>query len=195
MDKKIKVLYIYGYGSNEHSETKDNLQEVLGNHFEVVSLPYDQKNPKDSLKKINLYIKYGHIDVVIGSSLGGFYALKQNQAPRIVINPCMFPSQELPKIGCSKKVADKYLEFESYDTDNYDRELTMGVFGSHDELINYQDFYMKHYGSYFTISAGHRPTKFELANIAYEMRKKIDYWMSPEHQKKLSMFDSVDGLY
>lgn len=177
-NKMIKVLYIYGYGSNEYSETRANLQEILGNGFSVMSVEYNQKDPKIAIEKLKLFIKSNNIDVVIGSSLGGFYALKQDLVPKIVINPCMCPSYELPKIGCPLSIALKYKDYENYNNiSEENRKNTLGLFGNHDELINYQSWFKKYYGGYIIFSSGHRPNKAELQNVSYDIRKQIYDWI------------------
>ena len=156
-----RALYIYGYGSNENSETRSNLQQVLGDEWTVDSVYYDQRQPNEAIEYLtNIAENY---DAVIGSSLGGFYALKIHfTGPRVVINPCMVPSVELPKIGCPIDVAKRFEEFETFDKNT----SVMGLFGTHDELINYRGkFFNEVKGVCVGFTSGHRPTLNELTKV------------------------------
>lgn len=193
-----KVLYIYGYGSTEKSETAKNLQEVLGDDFEIVSFRYNQEDPLRSICYFQDVIATEGIDLVIGSSLGGFFAIaSRNYVPIIVINPCLCPSYELPKIGCPSEIAHRYNDAEMMleNFENDEREYCFGFFGTHDELIDYRRTFGIRFGSYAEFNAGHRPTKEELKAIAPIIKEKVNYWNSEECSNKVSMFDSVDGLY
>ena len=158
-----KVLYIYGYNSNENSETRSNLQEVLGPDIIVDSVYYEQCQPNEAIEYLsNVAEKY---DAVIGSSLGGFYALKiEFNGPRVVINPCMMPSVELPKIGCAKEIADRFTPYQTYERNDV---FTFGFFGNHDELIDYREKFVNEVSCNVTIfDSGHRPTLAELKDIS-----------------------------
>lgn len=81
------VLYIYGYGSSPESRTCSALKELL-NDANVMSVCYDQTDPEVGLKQ--LIGKVENVDLVIGSSLGGWYAMHvcaRLSKPCILINP------------------------------------------------------------------------------------------------------------
>ena len=168
-----KVLYIYGYGSNENSETRTNLQKVLGKSYQVDSIYYNQLQPNEAIEYLSNVVENGCYDCAIGSSLGGFYVMKLWNADvkKIVINPCMLPSVELPKIGCKKDIAARFKKFETYQRD--DKKL-YGLFGVHDELINFREMFINE-ASYniITFNAGHRPTLKELDRISEILKNLI----------------------
>ena len=86
---KKKVLYIYGYNSSSNSNTFKWLKEHLSN-TDIYSISYDQENPSDSIDKLCDYILENTIDIIIGSSLGGWYAMHlatRFSLPCILINP------------------------------------------------------------------------------------------------------------
>ena len=86
---KKKVLYIYGYNSSSNSNTFKWLKEHLSN-TDMYSISYDQENPSDSIDKLCDYILENTIDIIIGSSLGGWYAMHlatRFSLPCILINP------------------------------------------------------------------------------------------------------------
>ena len=86
---KYKILYIYGYNSSSNSNTFKWLKEHLPN-TDMYSISYDQENPSDSIDKLCDYILENTIDIIIGSSLGGWYAMHlatRFSLPCILINP------------------------------------------------------------------------------------------------------------
>ena len=168
-----KILYIYGYGSNENSETRENLQKVLGKNYQVDSIYYNQLQPNEAIEYLSSYVWNEGYDAVIGSSLGGFYTMKlwNRDIKKIVINPCMLPSVELPKIGCPQEIAERFTYFQNYERDD---DMLFGFFGIYDELINYRDKFIKE-ASYnvITFSSGHRPTYGELNKISQILKNII----------------------
>ena len=159
-----KALYIYGFNSNSNSSTKDMLNTLLKEFgYEVVSIDYDQMDPNASLDKIEDYIENNNIDLVIGSSRGGFYTVcVSNNVKKIVINPCMFPSKELPKIvKLPDNVLMEYKKLESFlyeDNKLLPIDNVMGLFGTHDELFSYYDYFKSIFHKAYKFNSPHRPT-------------------------------------
>ena len=86
---KKKVLYIYGYGSSPESSTCKWLKNNLPNTV-VYSFGYAQSDPENSIPYLCSLVEELDIDIVIGSSLGGWYAMHIASIcslPSILINP------------------------------------------------------------------------------------------------------------
>lgn len=84
-----KVLYIYGYGSSPESSTCKWLKNNLPNTI-VYSFGYVQTDPENSILYLCSLVEELDIDIVIGSSLGGWYAMHVASIcslPSILINP------------------------------------------------------------------------------------------------------------
>lgn len=84
-----KVLYIYGYGSSPESSTCKWLKNNLPNTI-VYSFEYVQSDPENSIPYLCSLVEELDIDIVIGSSLGGWYAMHVASIcslPSILINP------------------------------------------------------------------------------------------------------------
>lgn len=164
-----KVLYIYGYGSNEKSSTAKSLQNILGDDYNIYSIYYGQLQPNEAIEYLSTYICENEIDAVIGSSLGGFYALQllPDEIPTIVINPCMKPSIELPKIGCPAEIAERFKRYENYNEKKNVHYNIYGLFGIDDELIDYHSLFEKLFGknSFSFFKSQHRPTESQLRNV------------------------------
>lgn len=85
----INVLYIYGYGSSPESKTCLALKELLYD-ANVISVNYTQVWPQQGIHTLEWAIEEYKIDLVIGSSLGGWYAMHVctcTGKPCILINP------------------------------------------------------------------------------------------------------------
>ena len=86
---KKKILYIYGYGSSPESNTYKWLKNNLPN-TKVYCYKYEQADPENSIPYLCSLVEELDIDVVIGSSLGGWYAMHIASIcslPSILINP------------------------------------------------------------------------------------------------------------
>lgn len=167
-----KVLYIYGYGSNENSNTKNNLQDIFED-YNVESIYYNQLQPNEAIEYLSNYVENNNVNAVIGSSLGGFYALHLRcNVPVIVINPCMKPTEILPKLGCSTEIAERFKPYENY-KDNKDN--VYGLFGNNDEVLNYRDLFEQVFGKMncSTFNSMHRPTKEQLFDVKEIIKSKM----------------------
>lgn len=113
------VLYIYGYGSSPESRTCSVLKELL-NDANVISVCYDQTDPGVGLEQ--LIEKAENVDLVIGSSLGGWYTMHvcaRLSKPCILINPVsddtLIPTLKYVATGTpfTDLVIDNYKKFKS----------------------------------------------------------------------------------
>ena len=146
---KHRILYIHGYGGNPEGGTYKGIKKALPeNEYELFSIPFPNLHTDvvKTLKQIEKFIRKEKIDIVIGASLGGFYALRSSAAYRIVINPCMRPSMEIPLLQDWKsgkpadvpfvvklcwKIMEKNL--------NNRKENVFGIFGDEDKLFHYDE--------------------------------------------------------
>lgn len=156
-----EILYIHGLkrgGSSTESRTATILRNALDSQKYCVYAP---TFPADGVRALELareIISEEKIDVVVGSSLGGFTALGLRGIPKIVINPCLRPDIELPKRG-NAGVAHSYSKLIDSLWDDIsleDRKETFGIFSDNDELFSYKDEYVKHYSIVTDIKDGHR---------------------------------------
>ena len=95
-----KVLYIYGYGGSQMSSSVEKLRSALPeDKFEVICWNYPQRECRAAIRFLEQRIKKHHIDIVVGSSLGAFVAMcLKVKCRKIIINPCLVPTMELPKL-------------------------------------------------------------------------------------------------
>ena len=181
----INILYIHGYNSNSESETARVLASELGSYATVYH-PTFEGNPIDIEKQINEYIMAHHINLIVASSLGGFFALRLNSYFKIVINPCVEPHKYLNQ----SPFVDKYKEMEKTLfslVDCEERALTYGVFSRADELFSYYDVFCKHYMKQHTIQINdrHRISARCIKNVLVPLIHQIFEVDSPILKKQL----------
>ena len=98
---KKKLLYIHGFRSSAQSST---ILNIKANYHDVEVHAFDvTHHPVESIKKIEDYIAEYDIDILAGTSLGGFYTLcAKVDIPKIAVNPAIAPEDSLsvlPEIG------------------------------------------------------------------------------------------------
>lgn len=96
--RQKKILYIHGFMSGANSYTVRRLICTYGHIYEILS-PEVSGDPHDSISVINRVIAEENPRLIIGSSLGGFYALmcESGDIPVIVVNPCVNPYSHLQR--------------------------------------------------------------------------------------------------
>jgi predicted esterase YcpF (UPF0227 family) len=149
MTTKKKLLYIHGFRSSAKSSTILNLKV---NYHDIEVHAFDvTHHPVESIKKIEDYVAAHGIDILAGSSLGGYYTLcARVDIPKIAVNPALNPENSLsflPEIGevveyyneredgvqtfkCSLSDLDEFKGIEKYIT-----PMTHIIGSAHDELL------------------------------------------------------------
>lgn len=159
---KLKALFIHGFKGSHNSSTGKVVSKVLSDDFDFIIPDFDLLDVERTLSKIDDICNSEKIKLIVGTSLGGFYTLAYSGfVEKIVLNPCMRPSIELPKLdsSISSDILDEFLDYEDiiFDADNAGN--TRGIFGTKDELFG--DKYMKEFKHYYgdkntyTFSGGH----------------------------------------
>lgn len=175
MAAKKKLLYIHGFRSSAKSSTILNLK---ANYSDIEVHAFDvTHHPVESIKKIEDYVAKHDIDILAGSSLGGYYTLcARADIPKIAVNPALNPEDSLsflPEIGeevdyyneredgvqtfkCTLSDLDEFRGIEKYIT-----AVTHIIGSNQDELLGDQrDKYHEVVGDRFHESTqlGHRIT-------------------------------------
>lgn len=180
-----KLLYIHGYnGSPEGSSCKLFRKHMPKDEWQVIGMDYIQDDCAVALQQIRETIEREGIDLVVGSSLGGFLALLTTGIERIVINPCYRPSVELPKLGPhnglpapSPEMVASYAAYEPM-LKKFSWEecrLIKGYFAKGDEMLS-QDYtydFCNDVHGYYIIPGGH--------HVCEEAVERICYQFSPEY--------------
>lgn len=123
------ILYLHGY--------KGDSKSTIGNHIRDISIIPDinYDNLFDAENTINNYITENNIQLLIGNSLGGFFAnhfSEKYNIPCILINPCIsIPSLDVMDI---KKNTEHYTTLST--NDNSIRKIIL--LGENDDLFDYK---------------------------------------------------------
>jgi predicted esterase YcpF (UPF0227 family) len=86
-----KILYLHGLGSSGQSNTA---QQLLTHGLDIIAPTYRAEHYQESITSLSSMLKNNKIDVIVGTSMGGYYALKLaeiTQLPVVAINPCFEP--------------------------------------------------------------------------------------------------------
>lgn len=175
----MKILYVHGLGSNGNGNTVNWIREKFTDH-EIYSfdIPFD---PDEAIKFIKMKCKELSINTIIGTSLGGFYAMQIHGYYKILINPAIKAYEVAKKIGYGtyNYFGNREDNINTYTIDEnfynklfnqynkhittIDKELkleTYGLFGNNDELCDYKNDFRELYNKDQMITAdfGHRLT-------------------------------------
>ena len=151
------MLYLHGFGSCGEG----NKSKALIKHFDKKmllspDLPYV---PLDAIRYIRDIITKEDVGLVIGSSLGGFYATylaEKFQLPAILLNPSVQPWETLaPYVGWQERFCDQQIfEFKSVYLEQLktlkvtpDRGKYLVLLQSGDEVLDYKvakEYYKNH---------------------------------------------------
>lgn len=200
------ILYVHGLGSSKESPTCKNLRELLSG-CTIYAENFDLFDVAGTQKKIENLIAEHDIGTLIGSSFGAFYVLARKAMPfRIVINPCMKPSVEIPKLDPAipeKTIADlQKLEEAVYSAPEKSangiftsvmKTTTFGIFGLCDELFSYREFFAQIYGKKVDIPVVSTASSFDTHIFTVEGAK---HKMTKEQLSSpiLQAFDAVKEL-
>lgn len=179
----IKILYIHGYHGHPNGGSFQKLSKYAaqadfgGEQVEMHAIDYDACDPNKSIRQIRLYYYENDIDLIIGSSLGGFFATSCCWARRIAVNPCWLPSAELPKIGHEGPLKD--YEFKESLMGDYsskgDDKLCIGCFSPEDEIfgLKYKGAFSEKFPQTYEIPGGHHLSEEAAKVIMTEIAPKV----------------------
>ncbi|OTG84559.1 esterase [Acinetobacter sp. ANC 5054] len=93
----MNIIYLHGFQSSENSIKGQLLKQYTAGYSNIsVHLPNLNKPPQQVMAEMSALIESLNKVVLVGSSLGGFYAtqlMAQYQLPTVLINPAIRPWQ------------------------------------------------------------------------------------------------------
>lgn len=119
----MQIIYLHGFRSNPMSKKGQQLSQYCASHDQFqVHLPDLNRSPDEVLQKISGLIESLPHDqvVLVGSSLGGFYAtyfVAKYGCPAVLINPAMQPWQLFQDLFGIEQIPLKVTESWTLDTD------------------------------------------------------------------------------
>ena len=168
----LKILYIHGFGSTGNSQTVQGLRKIMGEDVEILAPQFSNDlstvaHIEKNIAEAKAYASEFKPRIVIGSSFGGFIATFVTGYLRILINPCLRPSERLsslaPTMSSEEIIKLQALET-SQDINWIEKIVVYGLFGSRDELFSYLSLFKQLYNEKKASSmpCGHR---IDLENI------------------------------
>lgn len=92
---KKKVLYIHGFCSSAQTATAGRLREVFSDTCEVHAIDVNH-HPAESIWRIEEYVAEHGIELLVGTSLGGYYTLCADvPCTKVAVNPATDPEMSL----------------------------------------------------------------------------------------------------
>lgn len=174
----MNILYIYGWNSNPASDTAKSLREFFPGH-NIVSVGYFQKKPAEAIEFFDSFISNKNVNAIVASSFGAFIAIHTTHSIyRFLINPCLRPSLEIPKIEAVSQdfVSEcEHIENRKKIVDDEDIRFTTAFFAANDELFSYRAEYLNQgYFKFFDIEKEyHRLSNNGKAFVFEEIKKSL----------------------
>ncbi len=181
----MKILFIHGLASSGAYKMASTLRILLkGSEVTAPDVPIE---PSDALALLEGICSREKPDLIVGLSLGGFWAQKLRGYRKILVNPDLHPSRLLrTKVGVMEYLSprqDGAVSFrideticQGYETlekdefkglDDEEIALTSGMFANRDEMVDCFDEFQEHYPG-----RGHRYPGTHLPNFP-ETKKYI----------------------
>lgn len=181
----MKILFIHGLASSGAYKMASTLRILLkGSEVTAPDVPIE---PSDALALLEGICSREKPDLIVGLSLGGFWAQKLRGYRKMLVNPDLHPSRLLrTKVGVMEYLSprqDGAVSFrideticQGYETlekdefkgmDDEEIALTSGMFADRDEMVDYFDEFQEHYPG-----RGHRYPGTHLPNFP-ETKKYI----------------------
>lgn len=187
----MKILFIHGFASSGAYKMAASLR-LLFSPCEVIA-PDVPIEPEKALPMLLEICETENPDLVIGLSLGGFWAQKLRGHRKILVNPDLHVSQFLrtrmgvneylsPRVDgaltltVTPEICDAYERLEQTEFDGMDEAeiaLTTGMFADNDELIHCGPEFAQRYPGRDVIYPGkHLPVYPELKNYLVPVVKR-----------------------
>ena len=136
--RKVRIVCVHGYKGKAENLTYRRLKRLIPS-VDIIAEEYDLTDGTAVMKRIEELKP----DILSGNSLGAFYAMAyEGNCKRILINPCLVPSVEIPKLDTfvSADAVGYWIELEK-------RVLvprytnTFGIFAKDDELFRFKKLF------------------------------------------------------
>ena len=190
--QKKTIVYLHGYGSSSQSSTMKYLAKKMPEYNVIApDIPVD---PAEALPFLEDYCEAHHADLVIGTSMGGMYAMQMTRCLRICVNPALHLSQlkDVLQVGTfeyfqptadgrkhytiTEEIIQHFKEMEAH---LFGRETSegryncWGFFADGDTLVNCKDEFAQHFTHVEDFHGEHRMNNQVLRDIIIPAAKRI----------------------
>ncbi|MEE5992115.1 MAG: YqiA/YcfP family alpha/beta fold hydrolase [Oscillospiraceae bacterium] len=171
----MRVLSIHGYGAKAMNTASTAL---LKNGYQPISpqLNYDEQPPSEILRLLMDTYEQEQCSAVIGSSMGGFFALQVTAlkgCKAVLINPCITPFLIMPRENKYRLFIREYLNLMS-NLARVNGDNVHVILGALDDVIDTHDFTKFYIGEKNCIivpEGGHAGATLPLDNIIAQYGK------------------------
>lgn len=190
--KKKTVVYLHGYGSSSLTNTAIYLAKKMPEcNVMAPDIPVD---PMEALPFLKDYCAANHADLVIGTSMGGMYAMQMTEYLRICVNPALHMSQlkDVLMVGTferfqptadgrthytiTEEIIQHFKEMEEHMFDGVTSENQSncwGFFADGDTLVNYKAEFAEHFSQIADFHGEHRMNNAVLRDVIIPAARKI----------------------
>lgn len=158
----MKILFIHGLASSGAYKMASTLRILLRCEVLAPDVPIE---PSAALTLLEDLCRRERPDVIVGLSLGGFWAQKLHGYPKVLVNPDFHPSRLLSTMVGEVKylspredgatsflltweICKEYKSLEEKEFEGLDaaeRARTRGCFATEDEMVRCGDEFSRHY--------------------------------------------------
>lgn len=151
-------------------------------------------DPEDALPFLKSYCAKNKVDLIIGTSMGGMYAMQMTDYPRICVNPALHMSQkkDILQVGpferfqptadgqthftITEEIIEHFKEMEQHLFDGITSEnqsLCWGFFADGDTLVNCKDEFAQHFTHVEDFHGEHRMNDQVIRDVIVPAAKRI----------------------
>lgn len=190
------VLYLHGFASAGSSGTATHLRNSLYEYGIKVVAPDIPPMPTEAMEMLQRLVAEISPCLIVGTSMGAFYAEQIHGIPRILVNPSFHTARLLTFRGLGKREyrnkredgakdfkVDKEMinQFKELEKNSFqqiteaEKELVWGLFGLQDKNVNCQPDFKKHYGNthFITYQGEHYLNDQALKKTVFPLVKQL----------------------
>jgi len=157
------ILNIHGYQGTSHNTTYQVLDEHCPGQVVSPQFDYDKYTPNNIVSILNRLVEAENIGVIVGTSLGGFFACCMNrnhEMPIILVNPCLLPFITLRQISDTYNFArygKQLFELFGHHMGELDKRYISTIVGKSDEIIKHETTTKYFVGNkrWYEVNGGH----------------------------------------
>ena len=166
----MKILYLHGLGSSGQSST---VQGLRATGLDVVAPDYKPQHFTESLKQLASLVEAEQPDILVGTSMGGYYALKLYERyglRTLIVNACFDPAtllQHYLQAPAMDYVTGESIQFDQSMLDEFEavkipgstRAQLRALVGTRDNVIDpdaQRQFYRQQGIEWHEVNWGHR---------------------------------------
>ena len=186
------IVYLHGYGSSSQSSTVKYLVKKMPECNVIApDIPID---PVEALPFLKNYCANNQADLIIGTSMGGMYAMQLTDYPRICVNPALHMSRlsDVLMVGTferfqptadgmtfftiTKEVIQHFQEMEQHmfdDINSENQSLCWGFFADGDTLVNCKEEFAQHFTQVADFHGEHRMNNAVIRDVIIPAAKRI----------------------